>query len=355
MSHKIIAEDGKRRQHRQCLQELMESTDGPLRVASAYITDKDLLLSARKRRVQLLTSFSDLDIISGATSLACLKSLIEAEVECFYLPKRPRLHAKVYIFGDDVAVVTSANLTNSAMDSNIEVGVQIAGIAVKELSVWFDAQLSRADRLQLGEVSDWLQRFADADARSKYRRFLDELTLEPILPVNESSTSGCIENPEAMRSFQEKMKTERGFSTSVQYFLCNTNRRNRERIDSGGFKYEELMRSSGYALTWESFRSTKHMKRVRKGDVIFMFAKGLGIIAIGEATDTYRIRDPGDRDRIEKDIDGREWQIPALWWFWNKDDPFEWEKTSNSSFIDVSDGNWKDQREAVLGQLFGDN
>src|SRR5262249_24668012 len=69
----------------------------------------------------------------------------------------PRLHAKVYLFGDEVAVVTSANLTTSALGSNIEVGVQLTGSAVQELVVWFDTFWAKAGKFGLPEVSIWQQ------------------------------------------------------------------------------------------------------------------------------------------------------------------------------------------------------
>src|SRR5271165_6596311 len=78
-------------------------------------------------KVRLLTSLVRMDIVSGATSLACLRSLIKAGVECSCLSRGPRLHAKVYIFGDQSAIVTSANLTTNALDRNIEVGVHVTG------------------------------------------------------------------------------------------------------------------------------------------------------------------------------------------------------------------------------------
>jgi len=45
--HKVIAEDGIHRRHRQWLANLLETTKGSVRVASAYITDSDLLLGIK--------------------------------------------------------------------------------------------------------------------------------------------------------------------------------------------------------------------------------------------------------------------------------------------------------------------
>jgi HKD family nuclease len=95
-----------------------------VRIASAYVTDSALLSGIKNRRVQLLTSLSLMDIVSGASSLESLALLISRGVQCRCVSGGPRLHAEVYIFGAESAVVTSANLTRNALDSNIEVGIR---------------------------------------------------------------------------------------------------------------------------------------------------------------------------------------------------------------------------------------
>src|SRR5258708_5581530 len=68
MATKLIAEDGRQRQHRESLRQLLGAARGSVRVASAYVTDTELLLSIKNRQVQLLMSLVPLDIVSGATS-----------------------------------------------------------------------------------------------------------------------------------------------------------------------------------------------------------------------------------------------------------------------------------------------
>jgi phosphatidylserine/phosphatidylglycerophosphate/cardiolipin synthase-like enzyme len=107
-----------------------------------------------------------MDVASGATSLESLGALISAGVECRTLPERPRLHAKVYIFGSAYAVVTSANLTGSAFDSNIEAGVEIPAEHVAPLLAWFDKLWEIADPLDLKRLAE-LQSEA-RDLRTEY-------------------------------------------------------------------------------------------------------------------------------------------------------------------------------------------
>src|SRR5712692_9943239 len=161
---KLIAERSIPRQHRQWLRHLLESTRGPIRIASAYVTDRDLLVGVKNRTIQVLTFLwpwdSPWEIVSRATSLASLRSLIETGVQCRCLSDGARLHAKVYIFGDEFAVVTSGNLTTYGLDKNIEVGVQLTGSNVQELTAWFDALWKRGRPLDEKQVSDWQKRTA---------------------------------------------------------------------------------------------------------------------------------------------------------------------------------------------------
>ena len=129
----VIAEIGPKRQHRQRLHHLLESTPGLVRIASPYVTDRELLLGKRGRDIRLITTLLPMDIASGATSVETLCALMKAGVNCRFVPERPRLHANVYLFGTEAAVVSSANLTQSALDSNIEVGVELEGGHVKDL------------------------------------------------------------------------------------------------------------------------------------------------------------------------------------------------------------------------------
>jgi phosphatidylserine/phosphatidylglycerophosphate/cardiolipin synthase-like enzyme len=152
----LIAESSSgERQHRNALRNLMKRTDGIVRIASAYVTDTDLLSSIKNRDVRLLTYLSKMDIVVGASSLESLTALIKAGVKCRYMSSGPRLHAKVYVFDDQSAVVTSANLTRMALNHNIEVGVHLSACAAQDLRRWFDTlwEDRAVDELDLALVS----------------------------------------------------------------------------------------------------------------------------------------------------------------------------------------------------------
>ena len=315
----------------------MKIAEGPGRVASAYVTDKDLLSGIENRSVQVLTYLSSMDIISGATSLDSLRFLIEMGAACRCLRDGPRLHAKVYIFGEQFAVVTSANLTNSALDKNIEVGVQLKGSAVEELAVWFDAFWAKAQPLDVAQVAKWQQetaalRHAYGELRRKAASAL------PSLP-NEALTAD--QSPEELGDL---------LGHASRFFCCNTNRREGGRTPDGVYDLEGKMHSSGYAAAWESFDFRSHMDRVEPGDAIFMFAKGVGIVGIGRAKAKRQTLEPGDPDRIRKE-DNREWRVPVDWLAWRSDKDAYRLKGQNSTFWEVTGK--ADLREAVRRHFLG--
>jgi len=260
----LIAEsDSGERQHRNTLHNLMKQTERVVRIASANVTDTHLLSDIKNRDVRLLTYLSKMDIIGGASSLDSLTALIKAGVRCRYISSGPRLHAKVYVFDDRSAVVTSANLTRNALNTNIEVGVHLSGVAAHELIRWFDALWkNRADELDLATVSKW-RRETEAQ-RAEYSALRKKAERQPMLP-----TAGHL-------SARSTKKLHELFESAGGFFVCNTDRKCSPEA-------EERMRHRGYAAAWEEFRYPIHMDTVRRGHAIFMFAKGVGIIGIGRA------------------------------------------------------------------------
>jgi phosphatidylserine/phosphatidylglycerophosphate/cardiolipin synthase-like enzyme len=122
----LITENGGK-QHLHTFRRLLQSTKQNIKIASAYVTDYDLIRHSRVSDIRLLTSLSRMDVISGATSPEALLLLTESGVVCKCMPGSPRFHVKVYIFDNDSCVVTSANLTHNALYSNIETGVLFTG------------------------------------------------------------------------------------------------------------------------------------------------------------------------------------------------------------------------------------
>jgi len=332
----IIAEDGNERQHRQSLHKLLSTSTGMVRIASAYVTDTALLLSGKVQKIRLLTSLTRMDVVSNATSLGALRSLIESGVECRSLARGSRIHAKVYIFGGQTAVVTSANLTTSAFYSNIEVGVQVAGNNSKELIHWFDALWERATRVDLAEVSRLEQE--TEGLRREYAALRRKANNAPRRRVE---ATPCVGLPTKLRGL---------LGNAPRFFVCNTNRKNSTDV-------EAQMRLQKFAAVWEDFRYPNHIERVRTGDAIFMFAKGVGIVGIGRAAAACEVLGPHDSRRIRssREYDGREWRVPVEGWLaWVEHDAEACPCViPNASFVDVSGAKYDDLRRAIHERFLG--
>jgi len=316
----LIAETGSvERLHRNALQNLMKEIEGTVRIASAYVTDTSLLSGMKRRDIRLLTYISKMDIIVGASSLVSLSALIKAGVQCRYISKGERLHAKVYLFDDQAAVVTSANLTRKALDKNLEVGVHLSGVAVKHLIGWFDTLWDEANILDLEVVAEWL-RETEAE-RTAYSVLRKRVAKQPALPTGRA------------------MKLLDLFETGNRFFVCNTNRR-------WSPEDEKRMHDRGLAAAWEPFNFPSHMENVEEGHTIFMYAKGVGIIGIGKAKGRCQILKPGNPDRV-KPGETPEWRIPTAWLVWKKNsDAYPW-KSHNSTFFEVSGNKYRQMRNDV--------
>ncbi len=335
----ILAESGMPRCHRHRLEELLRSTNGPVRIASAYVTDRELLRTKSSLDIRLLTSLDLFDLASGATSIESLRALIESGVTCRYVPDRPRLHAKVYIFGASASVVTSANLTQSALNSNIEVGVELLAAESEKLIVWYENLWQRAKPITLLMLHD-LQGVI-ASARRDYRKLKRTLSAKQNQLFNGSSGSN---------GSDETLDT---LENGNRIFICNSNRRHGKRTSAGGYLLEEVMHDLGYAAAWEQFKFPGHMELVREKDVVLMFAKSVGIIAIGQAKGKVEVLPPGMPGRIYNEDYNRivEWRIPVHWIDWrDQADAMKW-KSPNFTFWEASDGKYPGLREDVLAHF----
>lgn len=76
-------------------------------------------------RVDVLTDVRADCVLSGSLELEAL-SVLSKNIDSANIVNLPRLHAKAYIADNSFAVITSANLTPSGLDSNFEYGVGIS-------------------------------------------------------------------------------------------------------------------------------------------------------------------------------------------------------------------------------------
>lgn len=91
--------------------------------------------------------------------------------------------------------------------------------------------------------------------------------------------------------------TEKAVKNGVQFFFCNTNRGVEEGVVNS---LEEKMHKKQFAAAWERFNFPSHMDKVKKHDVIFMYANGVGFIGVGQADGVVKQLEPQQRGRLRK-------------------------------------------------------
>lgn len=104
------------------LTDALRADNSELRLISPFIKAGalDRLLSLNPGKVRVITRFNLANFAEGVSDVAALRMLLDAGARVRGIRK---LHAKLYLFGASRAVITSANLTKSALDSNHEFGL----------------------------------------------------------------------------------------------------------------------------------------------------------------------------------------------------------------------------------------
>lgn len=148
--------------------------------------------------------------------------------------------------------------------------------------------------------------------------------------------------------------TEKAVNNGVQFFFCNTNRG----LNEGGVNYlEKQMHKKQLAAAWERFNYPSHMDRVKKHDVIFMYANGVGFIGVGQADGAVEKLEPEQRGRLCKAWSVKEWRIKMKtdWFKWLADeDAIIWPSKTlfrSKTFFDLTGDEHEDVRIAV-GKAF---
>ncbi|HDZ9157079.1 phospholipase D family protein [Vibrio cholerae] len=332
---KVIVEDySSPRKHDLELEQLVSNAEVTMDVATAYLTDTKILALANNLKVRLLTSVASADLISGSTSLEALRWLRSKGIDIRVLPSYPKFHAKVYIADREKAIISSANLTHNGINNNIEVGVFLDGKEPAKLHDWFESIWSKASPLTaelLDSLSHGINEIESELSSIKSKiRVLDNHLNSVISDLSSSHLTGL----------------DNG---SRKFFICNSDRRNGTRTSDGGYLHEELMLSLGVAMAWETFNYPEHMSRARIGDIVFLFAKGKGIIAIGIVTETVIVADGISRERFSSEADTKEWRISVNWITQrNKSLNYRLDSPPLCTFLDISANKHKAIRDGVL-------
>ena len=192
-----------------------------LKIACPFIKTRyaKLLLASlpvnEKLDVQILTRLKPQDILAGVHDLDALGALMTPltglNVQMRYLN---RLHAKLFVFDQREAIVTSTNLTYAGFNTNAELGVSLTDeasiIACEEhfSALWSDAAAIRLDAVL--KMKDELQRqvevaqrerfsvrltspVAQEESRSAFEAAVDNATVSDSTPLLNLPREECLE------------------------------------------------------------------------------------------------------------------------------------------------------------------
>ena len=110
-----------------------------LRIVCPFIKTRalDRLLAMDPQRVRVVTRYNLDDFARCVSDIAALRKLLDRGASVRGIRN---LHAKLYLFGESRAVVTSANLTDAGLDSNPEFGIVVEDpTAIARCLAYFNA------------------------------------------------------------------------------------------------------------------------------------------------------------------------------------------------------------------------
>jgi hypothetical protein len=151
--------------------------------------------------------------------------------------------------------------------------------------------------------------------------------------------------------------SDEAYDSDSRVFWCNTNRGG----GAGGNSLELRMHERCFAAAWsfedhpeQTFNYSAHMRRVRRGDIIVMYAMRLGVIGVGRATESrLELLFEAHPDRLRhyatEGGNVEEWRIPVEWLAWDENNPCIVDPL-NGTFLEIT--RHEDRAKSVL-QHFG--
>lgn len=119
-----------------------------------------LITVGNPRDIQVITRFNLLDFYNGVSDTEALRLLLAKGAQ---IRGVRNLHSKVYLFGDRRAIVTSANLTDAALQRNHEFGFVSDELGIISCCAdYFDSLWSKAGaNLTSQRVETWAQKVSE--------------------------------------------------------------------------------------------------------------------------------------------------------------------------------------------------
>jgi hypothetical protein len=255
-----------------------------LRFISPFIkfrAAKRLLAGGRPELIRVITRFHPGEMCAGVSDPAALRLLLESGAKIRGIRG---LHAKMYLFGGQRAIVTSANLTEAALLRNHEFGfVSSEQAIIRRCREYFDQLWQRAGAdLDLARLEGWERKIAAArlagNPPSAHHGLQDEGADAGIAPPGNLAPSPGSDTPQAF----------------VKFFGQGN--------DRSPWDHPVLEEVRGSGSHWAcTYPANKRPRRVRDGDVMFMgrlVADPHDVVIYGRATGL-------------RHVDGRDMATPA--------------------------------------------
>lgn len=142
--------------------EALRDDNSKIRIICPFIKSRALerLLRHNPNEVQVITRFNLADFAAGVSDVEALRKLLDYQAQVRGVRN---LHAKLYIFGESRAIITSCNLTDAALDRNHELGVIVEDRATiaKCLAYFDNLWILAGTDLQLPQVNAWDSTISD--------------------------------------------------------------------------------------------------------------------------------------------------------------------------------------------------
>lgn len=282
-----IVETGWKREFAEALQ-----ADGSaLRIVCPFIKAKALesLLPPPATPIQVITRFDLADFADRVSDGGALRKLLDAGARVRGVKK---LHAKLYIFGSTRAIVTSANLTASALGRNHEFGIVSSdGSAVARCLSYFEKLWERAgEDLQTEQLDAWEETVAD------YRRRGGRLAGRPELG-DFGAEAGFADRPPAATPFS----TSEAPQAFVKFAGTGA-----DRVPLTDTTFATIDRAAFHRVA--CYPTSRRPRSVEDGAVMFMgrFTTEPDIRVFGRAVGSRHV--PGRDEATPGDLEHRPWK-----------------------------------------------
>ena len=154
----------------------LQADSSELRIVCPFIRVSALqrLLRHDPGRVQVITRFNLADFADGVSEVVVLRKLLERGARVRGVRN---LHAKLYIFGKSLAIITSCNLSEAALGRNHELGMVVDDwAAIEKCLIYFDKMWHSAGKdLLLEQVAAWDKTVTDHWLRGRRPHETDHL------------------------------------------------------------------------------------------------------------------------------------------------------------------------------------